>query len=50
LFNKTFNSTIYIWEFNNTNYYYSSIIKSRPVILEKNKSTLKQLLNFIFSK
>lgn len=42
------NNNIYAWEFNNTNYYYNSIIQSRPIILEKIKHFVLRLINIIF--
>lgn len=46
---KIINNSIFMWEYNNTNYYYTSIIKSRPVIIERLKNFFKQIFNFCFS-
>jgi hypothetical protein len=51
IFNFNINSSsVYVWEFNNTNYYYPAIIKSRPVVFERSKHFIKQFFYFIYSK
>jgi hypothetical protein len=51
--NKNFNifngfNSIHKWEFNNINYYYNSVIKSRPVSFEKSKQFTLRLFYIIF--
>ena len=41
-------NVIHKWEFNNINYYYNSVIKSRPVPLEKFKQFFLRLFYIIF--
>lgn len=46
--NSFVNNVIYKWEFSNTNYYYNSIIQSKPIILEKIKQYWLGLISIIF--
>lgn len=46
--NSLINNVIYKWEFSNTNYYYNSIIQSKPIILEKVKQYWLGLVSIIF--
>jgi hypothetical protein len=39
---------IYKWEFNNINYYYNSVIKSRPIFFEKSKQFVSRLFFIVF--
>jgi len=47
---KKINNSIYIWEYNNTNYYCNSITNSSPLFFEKLKNNLVQFFYFSFSK
>lgn len=46
IFNSS--NSIHKWEFNNVNYYYNSVIKSRPVYIEKFKQFTLRLLCIVF--
>ncbi len=49
-FSKKSKNQIYVWEFNNTNYYYNSVIQSRPIIFEKLRQFFLRLVSIIFLK
>ena len=46
--NSLVNNVIYKWEFSNTNYYYNSIMQSKPIVLEKIKQYWLGLVSIVF--